>query len=650
MLSPRGVPMEYHQDMFSKLGESQNDVNEALLEDEEDPFNNSGGDFFDKFLADDVDRSSASGELSEANLMMSANEASFQDMFNATLNKSGGGKDEFMMLDVNFQKRLQQGDSKPNMMQSDFSSGFPGLINERQSKSSDSGGNSNWFNSMGNSTEDNVSGNMLDAAPLNISLGGDAAGASSNSIASMLRRKGSNAQMHGGKFGGAVRKVGLTSSKLRNTKSEGMLARALKARYNSGNSLNKYNVNAAEASAVINAKFPNSMSAVAGTTMPQRLSQTNMLRGNALEATGMEGASGNRNATWGTVNSQKPGASLFASLLSSPGGTVSLAKDGPTVTSSGSTTSLLRHQKLHGGGSRTSMQDLLRLSKKQSKTQSMLRQSSAQSLLKQTSSQSLKGMTKKVDVSSLLPPHHAMLGLSISGHTPSPKISSVSKDSSPDTMMQVNSIDSNSLLHQSCRLYPTTAAVVESALRIDPDSVRKAVPVPMERGQAKNTCGYPVNVAITHGGSLDVIKLLIDAGPDVLVQKDGNEGSGSLGIALTNNVDNRIIEMLIKANPECVKVADRRGNYPLHVAVSHGMSIQLVKTLHSIFPKALQMRNFHSQTPLDIAQRSTRCSEDVMNYLQNTAFSPLEHDVYHLDQHNEADLEDGLDDIMETNF
>jgi ankyrin repeat protein len=172
----------------------------------------------------------------------------------------------------------------------------------------------------------------------------------------------------------------------------------------------------------------------------------------------------------------------------------------------------------------------------------------------------------------------------------------------------------------------------------------------MERGQAKNTCGYPVNVAITHGGSLDVIKLLIDAGPDVLVQKDGNEGSGSLGIALTNNVDSKVIEMLIQANPECVKVADRRGNYPLHVAVSHGMSIELVKTLHSIFPKALQMRNFHSQTPLDIAQRSTRCSEDVMNYLQNTAFSPLEHDVYHLDQHNEADLEDGLDDIMETNF
>lgn len=641
MLSPRGVPMEYHQDLFSKLGESQNDVNQALLEDEEDPFNNSGGDFFDKFLADDVDRSSASGELSEANLMMSANEASFQDMFN----KSGGGNDEFMMLDVNFQKRLQQGDSKASLMQSTLSSGFQG-----QNHSNDSGGNNNWFNAMGNSREEHVSGNMLDATPLNISLGGDAAGASSNSIASMLRRKGSNAQLHGGKFGGAVRKVGLTSSKLRNTKSEGMLARALKAKYNSGNSLNKYNVNAAEASAVINAKLPrNSASAVAAAASPQRLSQTNMFRGNALEPTGKEGSSGNRNATWGTVSSQKPGASLFASLLSTPGGTGSLTKDGPPVTTSGSTTSLLRHQKLHGGGSRTSMQDLLRLSKKQSKTQSMLRQSSAQSLLKQTSSQSLKGMTKKVDVSSLLPPHHAMLGLSISGHTPSPKIPSLSKEPL-DTMMQMNSIDSNSLLHQSCRLYPTTAAVVESALRIDPDSVRKAVPVPMERGQAKNTCGYPVNVAITHGGSLDVIKLLIDAGPDVLVQKDGNEGSGSLGIALTNNVDNKVVEMLIQANPECVKVADRRGNYPLHVAVSHGMSIELVKKLHSIFPKALQMRNFHSQTPLDIAQRSTRCSEDVMNYLQNTAFSPLEHDVYHLDQHNEADLEDGLDDIMETNF
>ncbi len=643
--------MEHPRDFFfSKLGESQNDVTDSLLEDE-DPFNNSGTDFFDKFLADDADRSTESGDLLEGNLMMSANEATFQDILNSTLNKSGGN-DDLMMLDATIPKALGEDEFRPNAIQSRYPHGFERAGQNETSNAG--GGNSDWFDIVGSANQVNSLGSMLDATPLNISLGGGIATASSSSsISSMLRRKGSNAQIHGSKMS-LVKKVNHTSSKLRSAKSEGMLARALRAKYNSGNALNKYNVNAAEASAVINAR--NSMSALAGGgvggVMPQRLSQTNMFRGSEADLNGVvtDGKSGSMNATWGAVSSRRPGASLFASLLSIPGEDESYTNDGPSLPSSGPMASLLRQQKLSRGGSRTSMQDLLRSSKKQTKTQYILRQSSAQSLLNQTSSQSVKGINKKVDVSSLLPPHHAMVGLSIIGHAPSPKISSDHKDQSANNTGQMDSMDVSSLLHQSCRLYPTTAAVVESALRIDPDSIRKAVQMPMERGQAKKACGYAVNVAMTHGGSLDVLKMLIDAGPDVLVQKDGHEGSGSLGIALTNNVDIKVIELLIGANPDCVKVADRRGNYPLHVAVSHGMPIQLVKKLHAIFPKALQMRNFHSQTPLDIAQRSTRCSEDVMNYLQTTAFSPLEYDVHHLDQHNEADLEDGLDDIMETNF
>lgn len=211
-----------------------------------------------------------------------------------------------------------------------------------------------------------------------------------------------------------------------------------------------------------------------------------------------------------------------------------------------------------------------------------------------------------------------------------------------------------SLLHQSCRLYPTTAPVVESALRIDPEAVRKAIAVPHEKGQPKkpeHLYGYPVNIVLTHGGSMEVIKMLIDAAPDVLVKKDGNDGSGSLGIALMHKADMNLVNMLVQANPDCAKVPDRRGNYPLHVAVSHGVPSQIVKRLHAMYPKALQMRNFHSQTPLDIAQRSTRCPEEIMNYLQSVAFSSLETTVDHLDLGpTPADLEDGLDDIMETNF
>ena len=214
-------------------------------------------------------------------------------------------------------------------------------------------------------------------------------------------------------------------------------------------------------------------------------------------------------------------------------------------------------------------------------------------------------------------------------------------------------METSSLLHQSCRLYPTTSAVVESALRIDPDAVRRAVPVTVEKGQAKkaqNLYGYPVNVALTSGGSMEVLKMLVDAGPDVLVQKDGTDGSGSLGIALTSKCSMQVVNMLLQANPACVKVSDRRGNYPLHVAANYGLGLDIVKRIYSMYPKALQMRNFHSETPLDIAQRSTRCAEEVMNFLQSTAFTPLENTAHHMDNQVSDDLEDGLDDIMATNF
>jgi hypothetical protein len=625
--------MDSNQDLFSRLGESQGDFGSG------DPFNDSGKDFFDKFMGDDFDRSNRNNGLQEGHLQMSANERQFQEMLNDTLDR---GADSLM----------DGGDRGTQNNMNPFSfSGQPPLANHQGLSQMGRNSNSNWFNSTVSSIQQPPMATMLDAAPLNISLGGeggasDAASSSNSNLSSMLRRKGSNVQLPGAKMG-SVRKVGLTSSKLRSAKSEGMLARALKAKYNSGNSLNVYNINAAEASAVVQSRLPQSSMSGSVGGLIQRLSQSNMFGDDSEDIPVIEKpvGTGGRNASWGTGGARTPGASMFANILQQPGG--NNQNEVQSVTSSSSMASLLRQQKI-GGGSRTSMQDLLRLSKKQSKTQSALRQSSAQSLLKQTSSQSLKGPNEKLDVSSLLPPHHAMLGLSISGHTPSPRVGTLQPNATANVHFQMNNMDGGSLLHQSCRLYPKTAAVVESALRIDPNAIRKAVPVASEKGQARKGYGYPINLAITHGASVEVIKMLIQAGPDVLVQKDGTDGSGSLGIALANNADIQVIEVLLQANPECVEVADRRGNYPLHVAVSNGASFQIVKRLHSMYPMALQMRNFHSQTPLDIAQRSTRCSEEVMNFLQTTAFSPL--DVHHLDQHNSADLEDGLDDIMETNF
>lgn len=289
--------------------------------------------------------------------------------------------------------------------------------------------------------------------------------------------------------------------------------------------------------------------------------------------------------------------------------------------------------------SRSSMQDMLRLYRKQSKTQSAIRQSSAQSLLKHTSGQLL---SNSMDVSSLLPPQHTSINRAFANGIED----NLSHKRSNLSNLPTRASENQSLLHQSCRLYPTTVAVVESALRIDPGAVRTPITTPSQNGQSKtnqSNYGYPLNIAISHGGSLEVLKMLAEAAPEILLKKDGSEGSGSLSVALTVKSDPSIIMMLLRCNIESIKVADRRGNYPLHIAANYGAPFNIVRKLYKIYPKALEMRNFHAESPLDIAQRSTRCSEQVMNFLQTAAFSTLENASNRIEA-----LE--LDDIMEANL
>lgn len=665
---PSVTLMDTHQDFFAKLGSEShlNDSSDHMVgvsgDVDDDPFNDSGGDFFDKFMAEEAAMSAGNNNNSRNNGSISMLDSGInaESLLDEALQKSSGslsleGKDmedgdgaRMVKADTHFS--MEEGDSGQNQPWSNFGSG---PLSSGIKKSDSAPAIRNWFQTKSSSLpkKNSVSGNVsqnpplnstLDATPLNVSLGGGG-----SSIAATLRRKGSNAKPNAPKTGSVI-KATLSSSKMRSNKSDGLLARALKAKYNSSPNISKYNF---------------AMSAIGGGT--GNISGNKLFDGESsvnLNAVEEEG-DGVHNASWGAVELNTEGDhSLFSQMLNKQTTGLAAQKNKSKLHTSVSASVLVRKQtppKMVGAGSRSSMQDLLRLCKKQSKTQSLLRQSSAHSLLKQTSPQSLKGFSKKVDLSSLLPPQHTSSHVNnrkwLNSTEPSHVNSSNAKNNSasPSVSGQQGSIDTSSLLHQSCRLYPTTSAVVESALRIDPEAVRRAVPVTLEKGQSKkslNVYGYPVNIALAHGGSMEVIKMLSDAGPDVLVQKDGTDGSGSLGIALMSKCDMPVVNMLVQANRDCVKVSDRRGNYPLHIATNYGLSLGIVKRLYAIYPKALQMRNFHSETPLDIAQRSTRCAEEVMNFLQSTAFSPLETSAHHMDDRHADDLEDGLDDIMETNF
>jgi hypothetical protein len=212
---------------------------------------------------------------------------------------------------------------------------------------------------------------------------------------------------------------------------------------------------------------------------------------------------------------------------------------------------------------------------------------------------------------------------------------------------QIESMDSDSLLHNSCKLYPETFGVVESALQLDPQAIRRPVPTvccsiaSLERSglTPRETYSYPINIALKYKASLEIIELLVAEGPDVLSKPDGPNESGSLGIALSLNAEVAVIEALLAGNRACASVPDKHANLPLHVAVrSHSPTFNMVERLYQANPSALTARNFNGETPLGVSTRSATCPEKILDFLQQRSFGYMEEEALHLldDNMNES--------------
>ena len=319
------------------------------------------------------------------------------------------------------------------------------------------------------------------------------------------------------------------------------------------------------------------------------------------------------------------------------------------------------------------MQDLLRQSKAQCRSQSLLRQSSAKSLSKQSSFQSIKSSNGKLDVSSLLPTRGYAKSRSASRRWSFPNAASAPAEPNKNatggngveakTSTNKENGESECFLHEACRLFPTSDTVVETALRVDRHAIRRSVVFtgqlegdPLKKAN-RSMYGYPINIALAHGANKKVLKLLAHSGTDVLAYKDGKNGGASLGTALSSKqCDLEVVDILLSANQRCAQIADRRGNYPLHIAVSYGSSLDIIQRLYAVYPQAQLMRNFHSQTPIDIAIQSTRCPEEVMDFLRSVAFNTnfaegtSSHAKTPDSDQSFGFLEDGLDDIMKINY
>jgi len=193
---------------------------------------------------------------------------------------------------------------------------------------------------------------------------------------------------------------------------------------------------------------------------------------------------------------------------------------------------------------------------------------------------------------------------------------------------QVDTMPS-SLLHQACHLYPETIAVVASAIRLDPSAISRRAQTPADAADdeqrhpkrtKRNGYSLPVNIALKSNASIDVLRVLCQAGPKVLLERDGPEACTALANAIYLDSPVEILQLLIETNPNSSKTMDRHSNLPLHVACSKGCSLQIIQILVNSFPDSVNQKNFDGRTALEIAQRTQVCDDSVIDYLQQATF------------------------------
>jgi ankyrin repeat protein len=154
----------------------------------------------------------------------------------------------------------------------------------------------------------------------------------------------------------------------------------------------------------------------------------------------------------------------------------------------------------------------------------------------------------------------------------------------------------------------------------------------VDRHGAKRRLSFTSNNSKPSKRSLDyrINNPAQDVGPQISFESNGSKQGYKLSHALKQKRGMIEVSLILKANPEQARVEDRHLNYPLHIACMKGASLPVIELLVWAYPQALDKRNFHDQTPLDIAHRNARSSDQVIDFLQKMSFAPLEERAIHL--------------------
>lgn len=134
------------------------------------------------------------------------------------------------------------------------------------------------------------------------------------------------------------------------------------------------------------------------------------------------------------------------------------------------------------------------------------------------------------------------------------------------------------------------------------------------------TKAYPLHIALAHGASMDVVKLLVEKAPEVLTEKNGN-GMCPLSVAISFRAKPHVIKYLLRQKKRCITFHDHKMNLPLHLACIYGCPIDVIRLLCRVYPKATEQENFDGRTALDIAVRSFMSNDQVVDFLQEITYS-----------------------------
>jgi len=124
-------------------------------------------------------------------------------------------------------------------------------------------------------------------------------------------------------------------------------------------------------------------------------------------------------------------------------------------------------------------------------------------------------------------------------------------------------------------------------------------------------------MAVSANAPLPVIEMLIKAANDVLL-KTNKYGETPLHLALSLGMSEDIVETLVASAPAALHIRDKKaGNLPIHTAAQSGCSLAVAKLLLKGYPQAVEEINDDKLKPLELAiHRHGNCSDEVLYLLK----------------------------------